>query len=128
MRSKVFLMLSGAAGIVLAALIYFIALRVQGVLSFLVLLPSLGFVLLYLLLFISLVEIAAMTFGLRRLAPGLPNRMLNFFAAGYVAFASVYALVYALLVPDPTGILLLASLCVLRWFTLYFLHPVSQTK
>ena len=128
MRSKVFLMLSGAAGIVLAALIYFLALRVQGLLSFLVLLPSLGFVLLYLLLFVSLVEIAAMTYGLRRLAPGLPGRMLYLFAAGYVAFASVYAFVYALLVPDPTGILLLASLCVVRWLTLLFLHPVSQTK
>ncbi len=128
MRAKIFLMLAGAAGAALAALIYFVALRVQGLLSFLVLLPSFGFVLLYLLLFVSLVEIAAMTYGLRRLAPGLPVRILYFFAAGYVAFASVYAFVYALLVPDPTGILLLASLCVVRWLSLFFVPPVSQTK
>lgn len=102
----------------LAALLYFFATRVQGALSFLVLIPAAGIVLFGVLLLVSCVEIFVMTAALVRLAASLPDNLLYLIAAGYVAFASIYALVYALLVPDLRGIQILAALCVVRWFTL----------
>ncbi|MCG3140326.1 MAG: hypothetical protein HDKAJFGB_01372 [Anaerolineae bacterium] len=128
MQTRIFLTLAGAAGMVLAALFYFLAEYAQGALSFLLLLPSAGFVIFGLLLFISFGEIFVMTAGLRRLAARLPTRLLYLVAAGYVAFAGAYALLYALLVPDPRGIQILAALCLARWFTLFLIAPLSQTK
>ena len=128
MRARLFLLLSGAAGLVLAALICLVAWRVQGALSFFVLLSSASFVILLLLIFVSLFDIAVMTLALRKLAPAVPPQMLHLIAASYVAFAAVYALLYALLVPDAQGILFLAALAIVRWFTLLLVSPVSQTK
>lgn len=125
---RILLLLSGAAGIVFAALLYWLAVLLQGALSFLLLIPSAGFVIFGLLLLVSLFEIFVMTAGLRRLAARLPNNLLYLIAAGYVGFAGVYALLYGLLVPDERGIQILAALCIVRWFTLFLVHPVSQTK
>lgn len=128
MRARSVLLLAGAAGLVLAALIYLVARRVQGAFSFLILIPAASFIFFLLLWCIALVEIVVMTYALRRLAAQLPGHWLNLIAVGYVAFASVYALTYALLVPDERGIQILAAFCVVRWFTLFFIAPVSQTK
>jgi len=68
-----------------------------------------------------------MTLTLRKVGWHLGKRVLLSAVAGYVAFAGVYALVYALLVPDPQGIFLLASLCVVRWVTLWFLPEARLT-
>lgn len=128
MSTQLWLMLAGAGGMVLAALFYFFATRVQGALSFLLLIPSAGFVIFWLLLFVSFVEIFVMTGALRRLAPRLPPRMVYLVAAAYVGFAGGYALLYALFVPDTRGIQVLAALCIVRWFTLLLIPPLSQTK
>lgn len=121
-------MFSGAAGLVLAALPYSVAILAQGSLSGLLLIPSAGFVLFWLLLLVSLVEIGVMTAALARLVSGLNHIFLYLVAAAYVGFAGVYALFYALLVPDVHGIQILAALSIVRWFTLLAVHPVSQTK
>jgi|SRR5581483_140330 hypothetical protein len=128
MRARFLLGLCGAVGLVLAALLYFGATRVPGALGFLLLVPSAGAVLFALLCLVSLVEIFVMTVALKQLAAYLPNRLLYVAAAGYVAFAGVYAFLYALLVPDLRGIQFLAALCIARWLTLLFIHPISQTK
>ncbi len=119
---RILLWVFGAAGIFLTALFYFLALRVQGALKFLLLLPDAGIVIFVLLLLVSLIEIAVMTFALRRLAKLVPFRMLCVIAGGYVAFAGMYAVVYALLVPETRGIQILAALCVVRWFTLWLIR------
>ena len=126
MNARILLLLFGAAGIVLAALLYFLATLAQGALSFLILIPAAGIVIFVLLLCISLVEIVVMTIALTRLATSLPNNLLNLIAMCYVAFASMYALVYALLVPDLRGIQILAALCVVRWFTLLLVRPLTR--
>jgi hypothetical protein len=123
MRARFLLGLCGAAGLVLAALLYCGATRVQGALGFLLLVPSAGAVLLALLFLISLVEIFVMTLALKQLAACLPWRLLCVAATGYVAFAGVYAFLYALLVPDPRGVQWLAALSVARWLTLLLLAP-----
>ncbi len=128
MYARFFLLLSGAAGLGLVALFYFFALFAQGALHFLLLIPSAGFAIFGLLLFVAGAEILVMAVGLRRLAARLPRRLLYLVAAGYVGFAGVYALLYALLVPDPRGIQILAALGLVRWFTLFFVAPVLQTK
>ncbi|MBI4673877.1 MAG: hypothetical protein HY741_19700 [Chloroflexi bacterium] len=128
MHARFFLLLSGAAGLGLAALLYFLAALAPGVLSFLILIPAAGIVILVLLVFVSLIEIVVMTTALVRLAPHLPNPLLYVFAMGYVAFAGVYAQLYALLVPDVRGIQILAALCLVRWLTLLLVHPAAQTK
>lgn len=128
MPTRIFLLLSGAVGLVLAALLYFIALNVQGWLNFLIFVPDAGIVFFLLLLGVALLEIGVMLFGLQRIASGLPNVVLYGVAAGYVAFAGVYALLYALLVIDERGIQFLAALAVVRWLTLWFIRPVPLTK
>ncbi len=122
MKQRVFLWLSGAAGIVLAALFYLLALQLQGALKTLLLIPDAGFVIFVLLLLVSVIELAVMTFALRHLAKQLPFRLICLIAAGYVAFAGVYAIGYAMIVPDARGSLVLAALCVVRWFTLFLVR------
>lgn len=119
---RIFLLLAGAAGIVLAALFYFFALQLQGALKFLLLLPEAGIVIFGLLLGVSALEIGAMTFALRKLAEQLPPVMVCAIAVGYVAFAGVYAIGYALLVPDVRGLQILAALAFVRWLTLFFVR------
>jgi len=128
MRARIELMLCGAAGMALAALLYWLALRAQGVLSFLLFSSAANFVIFWILLLVSLAEIFVMTVGLRRLAARLPARLLCLIAGGYVSFAGVYALLYALFVPDLRGIQILAALGLARGFTLLLIFPVAQTK
>jgi len=128
MRARILLLLSGAAGLVLAALLYFLAALAQGALSFLILIPSTGIVIFALLLFVACVEILVMTAALARLGASLPSKLLYLVAAGYVAFASAYAIVYALLVPDLRGVQILAALCLARWLTLLLVRPAPLTQ
>lgn len=119
---RILLLVFGAAGIFLAALFYFLALRVQGALKSLLLIADAGIVIFVLLLLVSLIEIGVMTLALTRLAKELPFRMICLIAGGYVSFAGVYAVVYALLVPNARGTQILAALCVVRWFTLWLIR------
>lgn len=112
---------TGAAGLVLAALFYLVAIEVDGALRVLVMIPDAGIVIFLILLAISLLEISVMMSGMSLLSNRLPPLLLCLIAGGYVAFAGVYALVYGLLVRDPRGILALAGLAVVRWVTLWFL-------
>lgn len=128
MRARIELALCGAAGVALAALLYWLALWAQGALSFLLLISGAGFVIFWMLLLVSLAELFVMTIGLRRLAARWPVRLLCLIAVGYVGFAGVYALLYALFVPDLRGIQILAALSLARWLTLWLIIPVAQTK
>ncbi len=117
---RTLLLLSGAAGILLAALFYWLAMENAGVLKFLILISEAAIVIFLLLLAVALLEIGVMSLVLVKFATALPLVFLCLIAAGYVAFAGVYALFYALLVPDPLGIQVLAALCLVRWFMLFF--------
>lgn len=125
MKQRVLLLLSGAVGIFLTALFYFIALQIQGALSILVLIPSASSVIFVLILLVALVEIGVMTFALGQLARQLRPVYLYWIAAGYVSFAGVYALGYALFVADVQGIQILCGLAFLRWLTLLFVQLAS---
>jgi len=122
MTTRLSFLLSGAAGLILAALLYFIAVELRGASSFIVLIPEAGLVIFAILLFISLAEIIVMIFSLKRLASQLPPCLLNLLAAVYVGFAGVYALFYALLVNELRGIQLLAALSLVRWLALFLIR------
>lgn len=122
MNKRILLLLAGAVGIIVAALFCFLALYIQGALQFLVLLPNAGIVFFLLLLAVSLFEIAVMTMALRRFAKQFPFGMVCLIAAGYVGFAGIYALLYALLVPDTRGIEILTAFCFVRWATLFLVR------
>ena len=121
MRARLGFILSGAVGLVLTALLYFLAVFLHGMLGFLVLIPQYSIVLFIIVLFFAFAETIVMALGLKRLMWRLPNRILNFFAAGYVGFEGVYALLYALFVNDMLGVQLLAALSIVRWLALFTL-------
>lgn len=117
-EARVGLVGCGAAGMVLAALFYFVAAQVQGALAFLLMTREAGIVIFAIFLGVSLVEIGVMPIALRRLAVRLPPKLWCVTAAGYVAFAGVYAIGYALLVEDARGIQILSALAGVRWLQL----------
>lgn len=121
MSRRFSVLLTGAAGLILAALFYLVAAEIDGALRVLVMIPDAGIVLFLILLGVSLLEIAVMMYALATLGPRLPLTILCFIAGGYVAFAGVYALVYGFLVPDLRGVQVLAGLALVRWVTLWFL-------
>lgn len=121
MSRRFAVLLTGAAGLVLAALFYLVAAELDGALRVLVMIPDAGIVLFLILLGISLLEIAVMIYALASLAPRLPLMFLCVVCGGYVAFAGVYALLYGLFVPDLRGMQALAGLAFVRWVTLWFL-------
>lgn len=112
---------------VLAALLAWFAVQVQGALAGFILLPGTGLVFFVLLAGVSVLEILVMTLTLRQVGWQLGTRVLSLAAVGYVAFAGVYAILYALLAADPRGILALASLCGVRWLTLWLLPEPKRT-
>ncbi len=122
------MMLFGAAGLILAALYYFSALQMQGALSFLLLIQEAGFVIFILMFAVSLVEIVVMMIALLRLVARVSMLILGLVAAAYVSFAGVYAIGYALLVPDLRGIQFLAAFAFVRWLTLLLIRPAYKTK
>lgn len=121
MSRRFLVLLSGAAGLVLAALFYLVAAEIDGALRVLVMIPDAGIVIFLILLGVSLFEIAVMMYALATLAMRLPLVVVCAMAGGYVAFAGVYALVYGLFVPDLRGMQVLAGLALVRWITLWFL-------
>lgn len=121
MSRRFTVLLTGAVGLVLAALFYLVAAEVDGALRVLVMIPDAGILIFLILLGVSLFEIAVMMYALATFTTRLPLSVLGAVAGGYVAFAGVYALVYGLFVPDLRGMQALAGLALVRWVTLWFL-------
>ncbi len=122
MRTRSRLMGSGAVGIALAALVYFLAARadgsLHGVLVGRVPLPVTQAVVFVILLGVSLVEIPVMIFGLRTMCAGKARTAMVYSVnALYVAFASAYALLMVLLFGESNFSALLAGLSAVRWLS-----------
>ena len=115
-KSQLGLLLSGAVGVALAALIYFAASNVRGALSFLLPLPFTGLVIFLILFAVSSLELIMMVAGLRILkASGFRMEFIYALNALYVAFAAVYAALFLVLVGESNLGLLLAALSLVRW-------------
>ena len=115
MNARLILWLSGAVGILFAALIYFAALQVRGVLGGWVPFPLARLVIFFILFAVSLAEILVMTFALRKLWQTRIPKLIYVVNVLYVAFAAVYAAVFLVLVDDPNLGAVLASLSFVRW-------------
>ncbi|MCC7162864.1 MAG: hypothetical protein IT331_10260 [Anaerolineae bacterium] len=120
-------LITGAVGLVLAALFYLLAAEMNGALRVLIMIPDASIVIFLILLAISLLEIALMMYALASLAARVPVLFLCVIAGGYVAFAGVYTLMYGLFVPDARGMQALAGLALVRWLTLWFLPFRKET-
>ncbi len=109
---------SGAVGILLAALIYFLASRLSGAFGPFVPMREAEVVVFTILFVVSLLEMPMMVFGLRQLRRAKINSLLvcsvNSF---YVAFAAVYASVQVLLFGGSNLAALLAGLSLVRWIS-----------
>jgi hypothetical protein len=108
--------LSGAVGILLAALVYFLAKRANGALSMVIPVREAEIVIFAVLLMISLLEMPVMIVGLRQLRAASVSRVLAYAAnTFFVAFAAVYAALQVLFFGESNYSDLLAGLSVLRW-------------
>ncbi len=109
---------SGAVGVLLAALIYFLAPRGQLLQRFPTIPDWAELALFILLLGISLAELPVMFVGIRTFGRGGMNRYLIYsINVVYVAFAAVYAAILLLLFGDSAFTALLAGLSLIRWAT-----------
>jgi hypothetical protein len=110
------MMISGAVGTGLAALLYFLATRLGGALRAFVPTPEAQVVIFVILLVIALAEMPITVFALRTLRASTVSRlMLHTLNGGYVAFAAVYAAVLVLLFSVSAFSALLVSLTAVRW-------------
>lgn len=114
-------MLYGAVGLGLAALFYFAALEIHGVLEYLPLVPEQGIVIFLLILGIELFEMGGTAFGMAWLAARVPLGVLDVVAPVYVALGGLYVLGYGVFSADERGLVVLAGLVVARWLVLLFL-------
>ncbi len=120
------ILISGAAGILLAALIYLLSISTGGLLRSLAL-PAAEFLVFAVLFVVALVEMPVMLFALRTLdARRLPPLLLYGVNMGYIAFASVYALIQVALFGESTWSLALVALSLVRWASDLFLGRVPQ--
>lgn len=112
------MVLSGAVGILFAALIYLLATRLAGALGPLVPIRQAQWVVFAILFAVSFLEMPVMLFGLRRLRASKMRRVL-FCSANtmYVAFGGVYAAVQVLLFGESNLTAVLAGLSLVRWIT-----------
>ncbi len=116
MRPRPALALSGAVGVALAALVYFLATRVGSVLRSLVALREAEVIIFIILLVISLIEMPVMIFGLRTLFREKVSTLFVYAVNGiYVGFASFYAAILVLLFGESNLSVLLAGLSLARW-------------
>ncbi len=116
MKERRALIVSGAAGVALAALVYFLTTRVSPFLRGWVLLREAEIIAFVILLVFTLLEIPVMVFGLRTLYREKVNRTFFYAVNGfYVAFASFYAAVLVLLFGESGFSALLVSLSLARW-------------
>ncbi len=112
------LVLSGAVGIVLAALLYFPATRIGGILRVLVPLREAEIIIFVILLGTALIEMPVMLYGLHVLLnSSVTRRFIYGVNALYVAFAAVYAIILVLLFGESNLSLLLVGLCGVRWLS-----------
>lgn len=110
---------SGAAGLLLAALIYLAALPLRGVLGRFLPLRGAEMPIFVFWLVVSLVEMPVMVFALRQMREERWALLLN---AVYVAFAGVYAALFILVVDDAQLGALLAGLSAARWASVVWMR------
>ncbi len=116
MRERVILFLSGAVGVALAALVYFVSIQVSGLLGRFVALREAEIIVFIILLGVALVEMPVMVFGLRTLRTQHLSPLLFYGVnALYIAFAAFYALVQVILFGVSTWSSILVGLCLVRW-------------
>ncbi len=116
MSERFKLFLSGAVGVALAALFYFLAMQVSGLFGQLIAMREAELLIFFILLAFALVEMPVMVFGLRTLRVQ-HVRPLLFYGVNvvYVAFAAFYALVQVILFGASVWSLVLVALCLVRW-------------
>ena len=118
MKLRLALVLSGAVGMVLAALLYFLATRVGGILHILVFIREEEIIIFVILLAVALVEMPVMAFGLHTLlGSNMQRRFVYGVNALYVAFAAFYAIILVLLFGESAFSTLLFSLTAVRWLS-----------
>lgn len=120
-------MICGAAGLGIAALFYFVALQVLGMLEYLPPIPEAGIVVFLLILGVALLESGAVILVLIRLATLAHSILLFWITAGFVGFAGVYTLAYGLFASDVRGVQVFAGLAVVRWVVVVIL-PLGRMK
>lgn len=109
------MIVSGAAGLVVAALIYFGALGLRGALSGILPNGLAGTIIFFILLVVSILEIGVMVLALRQmLSARLEREFIYALNLIYVAFASVYAAIFLILVGDTSLGVVLAGLSLVR--------------
>ncbi len=116
MKERRALALSGAAGVALAALVYFLAARLGGLLRSWPSVREAEVIVFVILCVFALAEIPVMVFGLRTLYREKVSRIFIYVANGlYVAFAAFYAAVLVVLFGESNLSALLVSLSLARW-------------
>src|SRR4051794_10359904 len=90
LKARIWLMVYGAAGLVLAALFYFAALEIHGVLEYLPLVPEQGIIIFLLFLGLEFLEMGGTVFGMMWLAARVPMVVLDVIAPVYVALGGIY--------------------------------------
>ncbi len=112
------LVLSGAVGLGLAALLYFLAAQVGGILGVLAPLRAAEIIIFAILLGVALLEMPVMIIGLHTLlGTNLDRRFVYGVNVIYVAFAAFYAVILILLFDESNLSMLLVSLCAVRWLS-----------
>ncbi len=116
MNERLKLFLSGAVGVALAALVYFVAMQASGLLGQLIAVREAELLIFFILLAFALVEMPVMVFGLRTMR-AQRVRPLLFYGVNvvYVGFAAFYALVQVVLFGASVWSLVLVGLCLVRW-------------
>ncbi len=116
MRARGILFLSGAVGVALAALLYFLAMQIAVMIGPLLPLRAVEIVVFVILIGVALVEMPVMIFGLRTMrTQRVPSLLFYAVNAFYIAFAAIYALVQAVLFGPSVWSLVLVALCLVRW-------------
>ncbi len=116
MKERPVLALSGAAGVALAALVYFLSTRVGALLRGWVMLRQAEIVIFVILLVFALAEMPVMVYSLRTLFRQKVSRTFVYAVNTlYVAFASFYAAVLVLLFGESNLAALLVGLSLARW-------------
>lgn len=110
------LIISGAAGLAIAGLIFFCASSLARLFGPLISLPQAAVLVFLVLLLVSLLEVPLMLYALRLLARSNPTGpVLPLANAGFVAFAAVYASAQTLLFGESAFAYVILALSFPRW-------------